>query len=854
MPWIMLGVGWLRKIVGYALAALSIGAIVWCVVEARPVTTAVPRPAPHSPSLLETYGLQEHTPRTPPELVTEIRVTDATDADLSAVPQGKIDERLRQLKIVVEHRLVLDSTDPQAAILRSEGAFPDDIQGFTDRQLGAVKAEGGAVLAPTTRLAPVLSTSGERTTIRFTLTLLRQIDQDELPTLDLLPPTAPGAVSEREITVISPQWVVFRADRVTPEREEAGRLDFPAHAAPVRLQLAHKTYGRPDAVPQDLFSWTPVLSVFTAIALTVYMVRALGPIWWRRRSNRELVAGVGLCAVALAVAMFMADMPYLGPVILFGALPVLALRHARRVVPGPPPWSSMDALLVTLIGVLVASGMLTWSFIHGQVPPQTLVVGTVTAALAAAGSAVAFGGDLGIPVLIARMAGVTAGVAVGALALALWVRALMSGGYYPPDSVRLVLALCWSLIAISGAAVATRSWSRTAIVVAVLGSLLLLGWPTEWLDTGSWSVQPDQQPPKSPLPPVLGQPLNEVTRGVLGLLLLTFVLFVLRLRRLGSELSAMADPAVQATVLVCLMVLYLTPRAEAGSSVIDLPLPSLAITSLVAWAAAGWLLSGPRPEIAEPASRLEHRELIRQALHRRLLHVSEQELYRLGRSRLGTGEITMEDFEQQRLVLDEALTRDPPHTETAFASSAGCSPWHNGLAAFVVSVLLSMPFALIYGWPSGVELTSWVFDSRFLVALSAFGFVYGYFYPRIRGTQPVTKALYLMSVALVTELSAYIPALVDPDIGGWDKLQVLAIVVGQVALVSIGLGLYWEWRIMYVAGEPWARVRNIRSVRSLATPVVAVVIAAGTAAATSAAGNTVDRILKGGSSTSQSPP
>ena len=77
------------------------------------------------------------------------------------------------------------------------------------------------------------------------------------------------------------------------------------------------------------------------------------------------------------------------------------------------------------------------------------------------------------------------------------------------------------------------------------------------------------------------------------------------------------------------------------------------------------------------------------------------------------------------------------------------------------------------------------------------------------------------------------------------KVQVVAIVVGEVALVCIGLGLYWEWRVMHLAGEPWARVRNVRSVRSLATPLLAVVIAAGTTAATSAAGQTVDRILKG---------
>ncbi|MFD1935917.1 hypothetical protein ACFSKW_31045 [Nonomuraea mangrovi] len=851
----MLVVGRLRKIVAYALAAISVGAIVWCVAVASPVTRSAPSPEPPSPSLLEVYGAQEHSPRTPPELTTEVTIADATDADLAVVPQGRLDERARQLKITVVHRLVLDRTDLLATLLRSEGPFPDDIQGFTDRRLGAVKADGGsAVLAPTSRLAPVLTTSGSRTTVRFTITMLRQVGNDALPQLDFVPPTEQGAVSAREITLIAPTWTVIRVERVTPDREQAGRLVFNAYTAPVSVRLAHESYGRPDAEQTDLFSWTPILSVFTAIALTVFLGRALGASWWQRTPNRELATGIALCVVALLLAMLLARMPYLGPVILFGAVPVLALRHARRIVPDRPPWTSKDALLVTGLGVLVASGMLFWAFVHGQVPPLTLAVGTVTAALAAAGSAVAFGADLGIAVLVARLAAVTAGVAVAALALALWVRALMSGGYFPPDSVRLVLALCWSLIPIAGIAVATRSWSRVAIVVAVLGSLLLLGWPTEWLDAGSWSVQPDQITPTTPPPLVFGQPLNEVTRGALGLLLLTFALLVLRLRRLGATPDAMANPAVVATVIVCLMVLYLTPRTDPDSTAIDLPLPSLAITSLVAWAAAIWLLSGPRPEIAEPSSRAEHRELIRNALHRRVLHGSEQELYRLSRGKLGSGELTMEDFERQRLDLDRALTLDPPHTETAFATSAGCTPWQNGLAAFVVSLLLSLPFALIYGWPDGPELTTWVFDARFMFTLPAFGFFYGYFYPRLRGTQPVTKALYVMSVALVTELSAYVPSLVDPDIGGFDKLQVVAIVVGQGALVFIGLGLYWEWRIMFAAGEPWARVRNVRSVRSLATPLVAVVIAAGTTAATSAAGQTVDRILKGDTATSQGGP
>jgi hypothetical protein len=58
---------------------------------------------------------------------------------------------------------------------------------------------------------------------------------------------------------------------------------------------------------------------------------------------------------------------------------------------------------------------------------------------------------------------------------------------------------------------------------------------------------------------------------------------------------------------------------------------------------------------------------------------------------------------------------------------------------------------------------------------------------------------------------------------------------------------------MHLAEEPWARVRSLRSLRSLATPMLAVVIAASTTVATSAAGQTVDRILKGDRGSSQRP-
>ncbi|MFI6793401.1 hypothetical protein ACIBG4_39335 [Nonomuraea sp. NPDC050383] len=833
--------GKLRIVVAFGLALVSLGAILWCLVAARPVEWSTRTPSPEVPDTWElTAGRTAAGYAAEREATTEVVVGRASRADLAGVPAGRIDERLRQVKVTVRHRLRMRAEDELAATLRQGSEFPGGIQRFTDDGFGAIKVLG-AVLAPTKRLAPVLTTSAGHTTVEFQVTMLRQFQQGELMELAFQEPAGrPLIVLRRAVTVLPGEWTPLRVQGVRPSREGPERLEFAVGFYPVSVTLAQDSYGFPDHQEEDDFSWATALGIGTAVVLVWYLVRAMGMAWWQRTANREFAIGLLLAAPTLLIPLVAKDFTPFAYVILFGAVPALAVWHAGRVLPTSPPWTAREALGVTALGVLLSLGMLTWSWLHEQLPPGTLLTGSAIAALAAAGSAVGFSSDLGIRMVAVRLAAFAAGSAVALLALALWTRALVDG-VYPPDSVRLVLGLGWALIPVTAVAVATRRWSRRAVVVAVVASLLVQGWPTEWLDAGSWSL-----PLASPAEPKLGDlPLSPLMRGVLGLLLLGFGLLLLRLWRLGGSIEAIGHPAAEATMIAGLMVLYLTPRGSITIADSDVPLPLLSITSIVAWLAARWLLVTPHPSVIEPTSPDEHRELIRSALHKRLLLISEQELYRLGRGRIGAGEMTMADFDERRQALEEALRRHGRDPETAFATAAGCPPWVNGVYGFAVSLLLSVPFALLYGSPAGVDLSSFVFDMRYLLTLPAFGFLFGYFYPRVRGTQPMTKALYLMAAALATELSGYLSALVEPDIGGLDKVQVVAIVGGEVALVCIGLGLYWEWRLMHLAGEPWARVRNIRSVRSLATPLLAVVIAAVTTAATSAAGQTVDRILQG---------
>ncbi|NUT43971.1 MAG: hypothetical protein HOV86_28645 [Thermoactinospora sp.] len=854
--------GPLRVVIGYALAAISAGAIVWGAAAAEPVPR-FPRPPVETQTLqAEPEGPPVSESLIPPEITTKVTVSDPSEADLSHAPQGRIDVGRRQAKLTIVHTLSVDAR--QSSLLdgiRAHAQFPQQLASETNELFGPTTVLKGEELASTRRSPPETTTSGGVTKVSYSLVLLRQTGMGEPLTVRFQVPTRrPYLVDHRKISVESKEWVVVRTGGFVPDKETKEGVEVTINPNDIEITLAHRSHSLVDAAQNSDVSWSAALGVLTAIVLIVFLMRALGSDWWYRGLNRELAVGAGLCAAVAAIAIplqqaereaseaaaqALHSSAIVGYVALFVLLPAIALRHAVKLVPGPAPWNTTDLLVVTGSGMLIGVGMLTWSGIHHQLGMPTLLATATIAAAAAAGSAVAFGADLGDRAMVVRLALIAVGIALGTLALALWMRALMSGEAYPPDSTRLVLALAWSLIPIAGIAVATRQWSRVVVGMGFVAGLLVQGWPSEWLDANSWTRQIEDA---FPVYPSLGAfPLDALYRGMLGLLLLSFILIVLRLRRLGDSPMALNSRAVQGTMMAALLVVYLTPREDALD--VGVPLPSLAITSLIAWLGATWLITGPRLEFREPLTHAEHRDMIRDALHQRLLFQAKQELYRLGRGKLGAGEMTLEDFDNQRRDLNHALGEESHRPETAFATSAACSPWHNGVMAFTLTLALTLPFAALFGWPSGTDLSVFVFDARGLLALPVFGFLFGYFYPLLRGTQPMTKALYLMTAATATEISAYVTALFEPDIGAIDKFQVIAIVVGQTALACIGLGLYWEWRLMHLAGEPWGRVRNVRSVRSLATPLIAVVIAAGTTAATTVAGKTVDRILRGDSIT-----
>ena len=107
----------------------------------------------------------------------------------------------------------------------------------------------------------------------------------------------------------------------------------------------------------------------------------------------------------------------------------------------------------------------------------------------------------------------------------------------------------------------------------------------------------------------------------------------------------------------------------------------------------------------------------------------------------------------------------------------------------------------------------------YLARWAIYGFVFGYFYPRLRGNEPWSKALLLTTAALIPELLLLIehpPSAIAREAGA---------VLAWAAISALGLGLMWELRLARAATIPWARIRGLRGLRSTLAPTVTFLVA-----------------------------
>jgi hypothetical protein len=334
---------------------------------------------------------------------------------------------------------------------------------------------------------------------------------------------------------------------------------------------------------------------------------------------------------------------------------------------------------------------------------------------------------------------------------------------------------------------------------------------------------------------------------------------------LPQELSYVASDAVVSLIIVCLVFLLRAmggnPDAEASrtASMTAVLLAAVTVSPVIGWykvsltdllASVAALLTFacllPRAHAVRAVrlasvSRAVHSRLMRRQLRERLMLQGRRDLHRSARSSLARGDLTIpqldrrwRDLERANLSAENRTAHQSIARLATQGSSAGFTPWANGVAGALGALALAAPIIVwdLYESRSllgSLTLAQVISLARHVFRWVFYGFFYGYFYPRIPGSSPIKKALFLLVAILPPELLLLLLPQTSPEA----NLGLAALVrSGEAGAFCIGLSLFWEWRLSYAAGLPWSMVRNFRNVASLVTPLTTIFVAVAAAIAT----------------------
>jgi hypothetical protein len=243
-----------------------------------------------------------------------------------------------------------------------------------------------------------------------------------------------------------------------------------------------------------------------------------------------------------------------------------------------------------------------------------------------------------------------------------------------------------------------------------------------------------------------------------------------------------------------------------------------------------------------------HTALMRRQLLRRTALVAARSRYQAST----TGDVDTADIERRRRAVEDAERQF--RLPGAMAGGGGHTPWENGLAGARYALTLVLPvmitcsaYAVV---TSGSSLYSDAIDSPLDAAVDVlfwgrwaiYGFIFGYFYPRLRGREPMTKALPFATVILLAETIGVFGGLSRNDVPA--VVEAVGTIVAPGVILAVGLGLLWERRLAAEAGFPWRWVRAWNSLRGFTTPVVSIAVAVVSSAGSSVIGALLSRVGK----------
>ena len=255
--------------------------------------------------------------------------------------------------------------------------------------------------------------------------------------------------------------------------------------------------------------------------------------------------------------------------------------------------------------------------------------------------------------------------------------------------------------------------------------------------------------------------------------------------------------------------------------------------------------------LAVPASRAENavqlssgtlderRALIIELAKQRVLQDRAKSVYREAVAGLAQPEAQTAEIENRAHAAVEVLTTtlDASVVERAFAAPPGTTPWRSGVTAAAIAAFLSVPFlwfALRGDWGDWLRVFNYdpaVLAVPFrLATLRAvfFAFIYGFYYPQLRGVTSLGKSVRFCAFILPADLMC---TWLSQTTGG-SLAKALTVEAAQQVMILMVLGAVWEFRAMRSAGLPWSVLRRFRGLHTLSGPVSAVLVAAVTAAVT----------------------
>ncbi|MFE0177322.1 hypothetical protein ACFWZ2_33940 [Streptomyces sp. NPDC059002] len=533
------------------------------------------------------------------------------------------------------------------------------------------------------------------------------------------------------------------------------------------------------------------------------------------------------------------------------ALPVVATAVGHRLRTSLPPPVGPPLAVASAAPALV----LLFRFMGGhdwQGPALDCL------AAASAASAAAFGflrlqpwwpglRPWAVPLAAATWAGVASAIALQAVPRDLWqefpgaeltfTRSALVASW--PAVFLLLAPWVAALLLIAGPLGAASGWHRAAAGLLLVTALL--PW---WTPLHQYVYA--QLPPTSDLfMQLTGQsPGDQLIIGIrvlapaLQLIWLTATaLLLLHLRNTGTQRGRW-HPGARAS---CLLLLVLA----ASSTVIGAPeswLPYWTTAAALTTAWGGGLLLLPYGR-ARQAARLHartgaaHARLVAELARALLFAEGRHRFLTSSRATLADTSLPADDWDETWRSLKQPTAQDAARETArlraaALCSSAGRPAWANGVTATAATALLTLPWTIwtasqAHGY-SGVPEAVTVAGAPTCVWL-AHGFTYGYLYPWLRGNSPVAKAGWLWTVMSAVQLLLLVPKLQSPYES--TTLSVF-LLLAQSTVLALGLGLYWEIRLVRRADLLWGHIRNFRRLTSLATPVSAVLVAAIAAAVT----------------------